>query len=77
MKNDNSLEVITRIWVIIRRLFEISAIYILDNRDSLGLCCRRLRLESLEAVVKYVSTFLLVHWNTAREIPAISVSLEY
>jgi hypothetical protein len=77
MKNDNSLEVITRIWVIIRRLFEISAIYILDNRDSLGLCCRRLRLESLEAIVKYVSTFLLVHWNTAREIPAIAVSMEY
>lgn len=47
-----------------------------DNLSSLSLGRRRLRLEPLEAVVEYLSTFLLVHWNTTREIPAIVVSMD-
>lgn len=77
MKTNNNLELITRILVIIWRLVDISAIPYLDILNSLDFSCRRLRLESLEAVVEYVSTFLLVHWNTTREIPAIVVSIRY
>ena len=77
MKNINDLELVTRILVILWRLIDISALHIQDNLNSLSFSCRRLRLESLEPVVKYVSTFFLVHWNTTREIPAIVVSMRY
>jgi len=77
MKDNNDLCLITRILIVTWNLIDISAIHIQDNFNSLSFSCRRLRLESLKAVVEHVSTFLLVHWYTTREVPAIVVSIGY
>lgn len=49
----------------------------MDILSSSSLGRRRLCLETLKAVVEYLPTFLLVHWNTTREVSVSVVSMEF
>lgn len=42
---------------------------------TLSLRRRRLRLEALEPIVKDISTFLLIHWNTTCKVTGMCVSI--
>jgi hypothetical protein len=54
--------------------FDIFRTHRLQLQSSFG--CWRLRLEALEAVVQHFSAFFLVHWDAAREVPAVKVSFK-